>query len=142
MNKLTFDEFKKEYKEVLEKSSEILIKKNEDYSNNWANFFKNFDLTETITDWKITAESWFFTRIWDKISRIWNLLFKENSVVDEKIDDTLLDLINYSILFYIYIKTKKLKYQASRKNNVNTNEEIETISDNFMSKYNSEYRVD
>jgi hypothetical protein len=43
----------------------------------------------------------------DKISRIANLINKENAVKDERITDTLLDLAVYSILFKIYLETKK-----------------------------------
>lgn len=55
-----------------------------------------------------SVEQGFLTRMMDKISRI-NSFVKQGvcSVQDEKIEDTLLDLANYSILFAGYIKSKK-----------------------------------
>ena len=47
----------------------------------------------------------------DKLSRIANLLKSEakNSVKDESIEDTLIDLANYSIILKILIEDKKGK---------------------------------
>lgn len=57
----------------------------------------------------IETKDWIFVRMLDKISRIWELIKRENKVLDEKIEDTLLDLANYSIILFIYINYKSWK---------------------------------
>lgn len=80
--------------------------KNNDYS--WENNddpFKNFKLCEKL--WCCKTEQGFIVRMSDKLQRITNLISQENSVQDEKIEDTLLDLANYSLLFLWYLVSKK-----------------------------------
>jgi hypothetical protein len=43
-------------------------------------------------------------RMTDKMSRISNLLDKENSVKDEKIEDSIYDLINYAAILRAWLK--------------------------------------
>jgi len=79
--------------------------KNKDYTGD-GDAFKNFLCIEQLTDKKITAEEGILVRITDKINRIANLIYKKNSVKDEKIQDTLLDLAVYSIILKIYLNNK------------------------------------
>ena len=86
---------------------EITKKKNHDYSGfSDDNPFANFEIVEKTG--VASVEQGFLTRMLDKFSRI-NSFVKQGvlSVEDEKIEDTLLDLANYSLLLAGYIKSKK-----------------------------------
>ena len=85
--------------------AEVVEAKNNDYSNG-GEFFSNFKFVER---YKVTSvEKGFLVRMLDKVSRLASLIAeeKEIKVKDEKIEDTLLDLANYSILLATYIKHK------------------------------------
>lgn len=84
---------------------ETIRKKNHDYA--WDDFFKNFKMTESL--WIVWTEQWFLVRMCDKLSRLATLIgeWREAKVSDESIEDTLLDLANYSWLLYAYIQEKK-----------------------------------
>ncbi len=45
----------------------------------------------------------------DKLSRIIRLLQQTANVTDEKIEDTLLDLANYSILLILMLRERQVK---------------------------------
>jgi hypothetical protein len=88
--------------ELLEKMRDIHDRKNSDYSAE-KDPLSNFRLTEAFD-----VEPWLgvLVRITDKYSRIVQLTRKtldgkEAAVADEKIQDTLIDLANYSILMII-----------------------------------------
>ena len=102
----------KEFLEYHKKSCEYLIdltqKKNKDYSGNNDNPFFNYESTEKLN--VTSTEKGFLVRMLDKYNRINS--FVEQGVLevkDEKIEDTLLDLANYSIMMSAYIKHKKDK---------------------------------
>lgn len=101
---------KKEYLEFhtycCEQMKEITRKKNSDYTGNTDNPFSNFSLIEHIGI--ASTEQGFLTRMFDKFARITTFVQKGVlEVSDESVEDTLLDLANYSILFAGYIKSKK-----------------------------------
>lgn len=97
----------KEFEKVLSSMLSIVIQKNKDYAwNENINAFKNLQLVDKLGI--ITTEQWILTRMTDKFSRIITLLHQENNVKDEKIEDTLIDLANYSIILLLYIKEYKL----------------------------------
>ena len=83
-----------EYESILKKCKEISISKNKDYSDAPLLLFK---------------EKGVVVRMNDKMSRLNNLIWNDKniSVSDEKIEDTALDLINYSI-YLIMMMHKKL----------------------------------
>ncbi|MGG7057587.1 nucleotide modification associated domain-containing protein [Clostridium tertium] len=66
--------------------AELVEKKNRDYGN-------SFD--RTLEEYGDTA---YFLRIEDKLSRLKSLTKKETEVVDESIEDTLKDIIGYTLL--------------------------------------------
>ena len=101
-------EYMNYHMEMCDKMIDITQKKNHDYSgfSEEDDPFANFRVVE---DCGIASvEQGFLTRMMDKISRI-NSFVKQGvcMVDDEKIEDTLLDLANYSILMAGYIKSKK-----------------------------------
>ncbi|MGG7142463.1 nucleotide modification associated domain-containing protein [Clostridium nigeriense] len=66
--------------------AELVEKKNRDYGN-------SFD--RTLQEYGDTA---YFLRIEDKLSRLKSLTKKESEVVEESIEDTLKDIIGYTLL--------------------------------------------
>ena len=87
------------------KARVLMDKKNQDYAGD-EDIFANFRRTE---DMGITStEKGFLVRMTDKFSRLAS--FTENNelaVKDESVEDTLIDIINYAVLFHQYIKMKK-----------------------------------
>jgi hypothetical protein len=80
--------------------SDIVRKKNSDYSNG-GDPFKNFKMSLQVG---VDPARAILVRISDKISRISNLLDREAAVKDESIQDTLCDAINYLAILKAYIK--------------------------------------
>lgn len=96
------DQLEKTFKECLE----IAKIKNADYANE-DDAFKNFKGVELVG---VDARRGILVRIVDKISRISNLLDRKEKVKDEKIEDTIKDLINYAnILLALIIELDKKK---------------------------------
>ena len=89
------NENEKIFKEITDEMLELYQKKNHDYGNSVHETYKTFGLTS------------FLVRISDKLNRLTTLNQKEAKVKDEKIEDTLLDLANYSILALIELRKEK-----------------------------------
>lgn len=97
--------FLKEFEQTLQNMLDTAKKKNADYA--WqGNPFKNFMWCENLSI--TTAEKWILIRITDKLSRVINLLDKENQVKDEAIEDSCIDAANYFVILSLLIKSKKL----------------------------------
>ena len=92
------------FKETLDKMQEIHLAKNHDYAFG-DDPFKNFRLCEQLNI--CSVEKGILVRICDKMSRISNLIDREGKVQDEKINDTLIDLANYSIILKCYLELRK-----------------------------------
>ena len=73
-------------KEIALEVAELVEKKNRDYGN-------SFD--RTLGEYGDTA---YFLRIEDKLSRLKSLSKKEAAVIDESVEDTLKDIIGYTLL--------------------------------------------
>ncbi len=88
------------------KGVEIVKKKNHDYTGggDHNDAFYNFRYAEIVG---VPIERGILVRMTDKMARVSSLLDKEPEVVDEKLDDTLLDLINYAAILKAYLETKK-----------------------------------
>lgn len=69
----------------------IIRRKNADYANS-TNPFKNFESASIVG---VSVERAMLVRILDKLARVSNLLEKDAAVVDESIEDTIIDAINY-----------------------------------------------
>lgn len=83
-----------EIKKIALEIAELVERKNHDYDN-------SFD--KTMDKYGDTA---YFLRIEDKLNRLINLSKKEAKVNDEKVEDTLKDIIGYTLLMIKY-KNKK-----------------------------------
>lgn len=80
--------------EVDKKTTDIMRKKNQDYSRG-DDPFKNFRSSIVVG---MDAERAILVRKLDKITRVGNLIDKDPLVTEESFEDTLLDDINYSKL--------------------------------------------
>lgn len=88
------------------KMIEITRAKNADYTGESADPFANFSRVEALGI--CSTETGFLTRMTDKFSRISAFVAQGVlQVKDESIEDTLMDLANYSILLAGYIKSRK-----------------------------------
>jgi len=105
-NTTTPEEYIKRFEELTDKMLEITKRKNKDYSGD-TTAFKNFEMIEFARDGKTTTQEGFLVRISDKFTRLCNLIDKEAEVKDETIEDTILDLANYCLLFRIYLETNE-----------------------------------
>ena len=85
---------KMEIRQIALEIAELVERKNHDYDN-------SFD--KTMDKYGDTA---YFLRIEDKLNRLINLSKKEAKVNDEKVEDTLKDIIGYTLLMIKY-KNKK-----------------------------------
>lgn len=104
---MTRQEFLQFHKEACEKLMKITSAKNADYTNGSVkdDAFANFKQVEALSI--CSVEAGFLARMTDKLSRINSYIKKgELKVKDEGIEDTLLDLANYSILLAGYLKSK------------------------------------
>lgn len=114
----------KEYIEFHKSICDRMVEVTKAKSHDYAGFadddpFANFRVVELCGI--SSTEQGFLTRMMDKMSRI-NSFVKQGvcEVKDEKIEDTLIDLANYSILMAGYIKSKKK--ESEKTNNSSTNE--------------------
>lgn len=82
------------FDDIVSKMREIYVAKNTDYGS-------SFDKGMNRFGWKS-----FLTRVYDKFNRVEELTSTGNNpkVVDEKLEDTLMDLANYAILGIIYLR--------------------------------------
>ena len=100
-------EFVEFHKKTVLRMNEICKAKNQDYSGGPnVDAFNNFKMVEKMGI--CTAEQGFLVRMVDKMMRI-NNITKSGfaSVKDESVQDTLMDLANYSILMMGYLESKK-----------------------------------
>jgi hypothetical protein len=97
----------------LEKTFEACLdtarRKNADYAGNKnlsgkKNPYTNIEFCE---NFNVSAERGILVRMGDKLSRISNLIDNEAQVKDEAIEDTLMDMINYSAIMLAYREYKK-----------------------------------
>lgn len=79
----------------------IVEKKNQDYADG-ADPFQNFRMVEN--SGLCSVEEGIMVRVTDKMQRIVNLLDEDAVVEDEKIEDTILDAINYLNIMLVYIE--------------------------------------
>ena len=95
---MTKDNFIKNIEATYLRGVEIIKIKNRDYAGD-TDPFKNFRSASIAG---IEVDRAILIRILDKLSRISNLLNNEPAVKDEKIEDTILDCINYLAILKAY----------------------------------------
>lgn len=82
------------FNELVKKSEEILLKKGSDYSNEDA--LSNFKQVSLIT--QVPVETVALVLIGIKVARLGNLFNKDSNPSNESVYDSVIDLLNYSIL--------------------------------------------
>jgi len=103
---MTKDEYMEFHRECCERMQTICKAKNSDYTGLDPSPFANFIRVEDMG--VASTEAGFMVRMLDKYCRINSFVQKGIlDVKDESIEDTLLDLANYSILLMGYIRSKK-----------------------------------
>ena len=104
---MTRDDLMKIHEELCLKGRELMDKKNRDYAGRGGTEpFANFTRVESMGI--CSTESGMLVRLTDKMSRLSS--FAESgklAVENESFEDTVVDVINYMVLFYAYIKDKK-----------------------------------
>ena len=106
---MTNIELFKIHKVLCSTALDLMQRKNHDYAGSKGNEpFANFTRTEAMGI--TTTEKAMLVRMLDKMSRLSSFTESgEFKVQDEKLQDTILDMINYSILFYAYLSEKTEK---------------------------------
>jgi hypothetical protein len=95
------------FKEITDRMYETTKAKNHDYTGNSDDPFVNFRFVEMMG--VCSTEQGFFTRMTDKMSRIAGFIKTGVlKVSDEKIEDTLIDLAVYCLLFVCYLRSKRV----------------------------------
>lgn len=89
------------YDLIVKKARSISQKKNHDYTQATNDPFGNFRQCNHLGI--CSVEAGIMVRMSDKMSRISTLLTNDAQVNDESVLDTLLDLINYSIILTSYL---------------------------------------
>lgn len=95
---MTTQQFIENIQQTYAKGVTIIQKKNADYANS-TNPFRNFESASIVG---ISVDRAILLRVLDKLSRAGNLLDKSPAVVDESLEDTLIDAINYLAILKAY----------------------------------------
>ena len=101
------EELFKIHEKLCKDSLELMIKKNHDYSGKSGKEpFANFTRAEAMGI--TTTEKGILVRMLDKMSRLSSFMdSRKFKVEDEKLEDTIKDMINYSVLLYAYMQDNK-----------------------------------
>jgi hypothetical protein len=110
------DELLAMHQSLCTKAYELMKRKNADYAGrHGVEPFANFTRCEAMGICK--TEAGMLVRMTDKMSRLSS--FVEAGVFqvkDESLEDTILDMINYSVLFYSYLQSQKERRNAENCN--------------------------
>lgn len=111
MEKYTHHNLISDVESLFKECLEIMKKKNTDYATD-SDPFSNFRNSQVVG---VSIEKGILVRIMDKISRISNVLDKGGvTAVDENIESTILDAINYFGIILAYIKTSKKEQEYAK----------------------------
>lgn len=90
------DKLYETHKLLCEEALVLMKLKNQDYAFG-EDPFKNFRSSSVVG---VEPDRAILVRLLDKLSRAGNLISKDPAVEGEKMRDTILDILNYTILFY------------------------------------------
>lgn len=94
---------------------ELVLKKTKDYAT-IDDPYRNFRMSESVG---VSVEKGILVRMCDKLSRIGNLIESNDpSVKGESIEDTLIDIMNYSNILLCYIQEKHNTYSTTKNKGV------------------------
>jgi hypothetical protein len=119
----------------------LMQKKNADYAGKGgAEPFANFTRAEAMG--VTTTEKGILVRMIDKMSRLSSFMNAGAfEVEDEKLEDTILDMINYSVLLYAYIESKKDHNQMDLPFDIVVLNKYDTIDEHPYDLYSKGGRV-
>ena len=83
------------FKQITNEMFELWKRKNTDYGSSVTDTYKDFGIVS------------FLVRMQDKMNRLKTITKKDALVKDEKLEDTLIDLANYTILALIELKMEE-----------------------------------
>ena len=100
-------ELLKNHEALCSKARELMKRKNADYAGRKGNEpFANFTRCEAMGI--CSTEQGFLVRMTDKMSRLSSFVDAGVfEVKDESLEDTIVDIINYAVLFQSYVQSKK-----------------------------------
>jgi hypothetical protein len=102
---MTREELFKLHEDMCVSALELMKKKNADYAGGGTDPFANFRRAEAMG--VCSTEQAFLVRMTDKMSRLASYTSRGKlSVEDETVHDTLVDMINSSVLLAAYLYTK------------------------------------
>lgn len=105
---MTKEQYLEFHKKCCDRMIEVTKAKNADYTGGSNNPFSNFEQASNFLSIPGVTEIGFFTRMTDKFSRIGSFITKGVlQVKDETVEDTLIDLANYCILFAGYLRSRR-----------------------------------
>ena len=109
---MTNTELFKIHKELCSTALELMQRKNHDYAGSRGNEpFANFTRTEAMGI--TTTEKAMLVRMLDKMSRLSSFVESGKLAVEnESFEDTIIDIVNYSVLMYAYLHDKKASTQS------------------------------
>lgn len=108
MRLVSQEEYLSMFKSITEEMYELTKRKNSDYTGSSEDAFRNFTMVENLTLGTVSTEMGFFSRLTDKMMRFASFIRKGTlQVADEKIEDTLLDMAVYCILFVCYRRSQQ-----------------------------------
>lgn len=107
------DDLLKLHDDLTSEAWNLMKKKNHDYSGGEDKEFPFLNFSRVESMGITTTEKGFLVRLTDKMSRL-STFCKGGSfeVDDESLKDTILDIVNYSILLYAYAESKKKEQVA------------------------------
>lgn len=112
---MTKKEFLEFHAKLCAMMQDTTAKKNADYSNGSAEDpFVNFRQIAGLVNIERATEIGFLTRMSDKMSRIGSFVTTNSlQVKDESVQDTLIDLANYCLIFASYLESEKKFYEQN-----------------------------
>jgi len=112
---MTTDDVIKLHQHLCETAQQIMRNKQDDYTNGTANPFRNFELGPHLGVG--TVSQGLFIRFLDKVSRLATFMSRGKFTVNESVEDTILDGINYLVLLYASVileERRKSPHDASQ----------------------------
>jgi len=110
---MTRDELLKMHEKICGQAQSLMRKKNADYAgNDGLEPFANFTRVEAMGI--CSTEQGFLVRMTDKMSRLSSFVESGKLAVEnESFEDTIIDIVNYSVLMYAYLYDKKTQSAQS-----------------------------
>ena len=129
------------HKRLCATSLSLMEKKNADYAGKGGSEpFANFTRAEAMG--VTTTEKGILVRMIDKMSRLSSFMNAGVfQVQDENLEDTILDMINYSVLLYAYIESKKVEGQMNLPFDIVVLNKYDTVDEHPYDLYSKGGRV-